>query len=218
MRLTSGSILTGGAALTALALIIAPSLAVAQATTDFGLPPASGSQNPVLPPPSGSQYPVLPPQSGQRYVPGVGGRFGDDAPRRSLPPQPVPRGGELGLAASLSPATKPLDAAQLDRIADLGPALRRCWSPPVFAGPSEGAMATVRFSLRRDGSLFGQPRVTWGTRGGDPDLRARFTRSVVDAVRSCTPLRLSQRLGAAIAGRPFSIRFHGRAPSTERPT
>ena len=78
-------------------------------------------------------------------------------------------------------------------------------------------MASVRFSLRRDGTLFGQPRVTWETRRGDAALQARFTRSVLDAVRSCTPMRLSAGFGASIAGRPFIIRFHGRAPSNERP-
>ncbi len=76
---------------------------------------------------------------------------------------------------------------------------------------------TVRFSLRRDGSLFGEPRVTWQTQNTESDLRRRFTDSVVAAVRSCTPMRLSPQLGAAIAGRPLSIRFHGRAPSNERP-
>jgi hypothetical protein len=78
-------------------------------------------------------------------------------------------------------------------------------------------MATVRFSLRRDGTIFGQPRVTWETRRTDPDLRERFTASVIDAIRNCAPVRLSPRFGASIAGRPFTIRFHGRAPSNERP-
>ena len=50
-----------GLALVLLALAGGTSAARAQDTIDLGLPPASGSQNPVLPPPSGSQYPVLPP-------------------------------------------------------------------------------------------------------------------------------------------------------------
>ncbi len=204
------------------ALLAAATGVSAQGTTDFGLPPPSGSQNPVLPPPSGSQNPVLPPASGQRYLPGVGGRFGgaDDLPgsgERRLPPPPRPGGGEIGVAGMVEPATKPLDGAAVERLADVAPALRRCWTPPLIDGPDAGVMATVRFSLRRDGSLFGQPRVTWETRRTDPDLRRRFTESVVSAVRSCTPMRLSPSLGAAIAGRPLSIRFHGRAPSNERP-
>lgn len=169
----------------------------------------------MLPPPSGSQNPVLPPPSGQRYVPGVGGRFGD-SPSRPVLPRPVP-GVDPGLSGSVSPTSRSL-AGEVDRIDEIAPAIRRCWSPPAMDGPNAGAMATVRFSLRRDGSIFGQPRVTWGAGRADPALQQRFTASVLDAVRDCAPLRLSSRFGAAIAGRPFTIRFHGRAPSNERPT
>lgn len=194
----------------------------AQATLDLGLPPPSGSQNPVLPPPSGSQNPVLPPQSGQRYAPGIGGRFGGsgDIPgldeRRKQPPA-RPGSGEIGIVGSLTPATHPFDGEALDRLADIAPALRRCWTPPDLEGSDTDETATVRFSLRRDGSLFGQPRVSWETRQADAGFRQRFADSVVTAVRNCTPMRLSPPLGAAIAGRPLSIRFHGRAPSNERP-
>lgn len=189
--------------------------APAQETFDLGRPPPSGSQNPVLPPPSGSQNPVLPPPSGQRYRPGVGGPFGDRSGRPVLP-RPVP-GVDQGLSGSVSPVTRALEGDVVDRISEIGPALRRCWKPPPMSGPTDGAMATVRFSLRRDGTIFGQPRVTWETRRSNPDLQAAFTASILAAVRNCTPMRLSPRFGASIAGRPFTIRFHGRAPSNERP-
>jgi hypothetical protein len=208
-------------ALTCLTLLLPVATGFAQETRDLGLPPASGSQNPVLPPPSGSQNPILPPPTGQRYVPGVGGPFrGDDLPgsgERRLRPPPRTGSGEIGVIGLVEPATEAFEGAALERLADIAPALRRCWTPPAIDGPDTGAMATVRFSLRRDGSLFGQPRVTWETKRSDPDLRRRFTDSVVAAIRACTPMRLSQPLGAAIAGRPLSIRFHGRAPTQERP-
>jgi hypothetical protein len=196
-------------------LVLIGSGARAQETHDFGLPPASGFQHPVLPPPSGSQNPVLPPQSGQRYMPGIGGRFGDGGVRPVMPP-PFPDV-DRGVSGALSPVTRGFEGGEVARIGDIAPALRRCWTPPPLDGPDAGAMASVRFSLRRDGTLFGQPRVTWETRRGDAALQARFTRSVLDAVRSCTPMRLSAGFGASIAGRPFIIRFHGRAPSNERP-
>ena len=208
-------------AVACLSLMLAAGPGVAQATRDFGLPPASGSQNPVLPPPSGSQNPVLPPPTGQRYVPGVGGRFGGDDPpgsgERRLRPPRRSDSGEIGVISRVEPATQASVGQALDRLADIAPALRRCWTPPAVNGTDTGVMATVRFSLRRDGSLFGQPRVTWETKRTDPDLRRRFTESVVASVRACTPMRLSPKLGAAIAGRPLSIRFQGRAPNTERP-
>jgi hypothetical protein len=202
----------------ALSIILASAgmiaVANAQETLDLGRPPPSGSQNPVLPPPSGSQNPVLPPPSGQRYRPGIGGPFGEGA-RRPAVPSPYP-GLDQGLSGSVSPVTRSLEGDVVDRISEIGPALRRCWTPPEMAG-NDGAMATVRFSLRRDGTIFGQPRVTWETRRSNPDLQAAFTASILAAVRNCTPMRLSPRFGASIAGRPFTIRFHGRAPSNERP-
>lgn len=204
-------------------LLLAASPAGAQETHDFGLPPPSGSQNPVLPPPSGSQNPVLPPQSGQRYNPGIGGRFGGSTDLPGMQQRPLGeqgslrRGaGELGLVGSVSPAQPAGDGETVARLDDIGPAIRRCWSPPPLPGELTGAMATVRFSLRRDGSLFGQPRVSWETRRGDADFQRRFADSAVAAIRSCTPMRLSKDLGASIAGRPFTLRFHGRVPPNER--
>ncbi|CAH1648461.1 conserved exported hypothetical protein [Hyphomicrobiales bacterium] len=206
-------------ALTGLAL---GGAALAQDTRDIGLPPASGSQNPVLPPPSGSQNPILPPQSGQRYNPGIGGPFGGDndipgmQQRRIAPQSLMRRNGEIGLIGSVSPETPQEEGETLDKLADIAPALRRCWNPPPLPGDLTGAMVSLRFSLRRDGSLFGQPRVTWETRRGDPEFQRRFSESAVAAIHSCTPMRLSKGLGASIAGRPFIIRFHGRVPPNER--
>lgn len=196
-------------------------VALAQDTHDLGLPPPSGSQYPVLPPPSGSQNPILPPQSGQRYNPGIGGPFsGNEAPgieQRRIAPQRLMRGsGEIGLIGSVSPETPPEQGESVDRLDEIAAAVRRCWTPPPLPGDLTGAMATVRFSLRRDGTLFGQPRVNWETRRGDAEFQKRFTDSAVAAVRSCTPMRLSKSLGASIAGRPFTIRFHGRVPPNER--
>ena len=203
-------------------LLLGSGAAVAQDTRDLGLPPASGSQNPVLPPPSGSQNPILPPQSGQRYNPGIGGPFGGDndipgmQQRRLAPQSLLRRNGEIGLIGSVSPETLPEEGETLDKLADIAPALRRCWHPPPLPGDLTGAMVSLRFSLRRDGSLFGQPRVTWETRRGDAEFQRRFSDSAVAAIHSCTPMRLSKGLGASIAGRPFIIRFHGHVPLNER--
>jgi len=197
-------------------LLLAPagSFAHAQDTRDLGLPPASGFQNPVLPPPSGSQNPVLPPQSGQRYMPGIGGPFGEGARRPVRPPQTP--GVDNGVVGTVNPETIGLGEAAVDRLDQIGPALRRCWRPPSLDAQSGGASASVRFSLRRDGTLFGQPRVTWEMRRAPPGLRERFSDSLMRAVRDCTPMRLSPGLGGSIAGRPITIRFFGRVPTNER--
>lgn len=210
-------------ALIGIALALGLSGALAQETRDLGLPPPSGSQNPVLPPPSGSQNPILPPQSGQRYNPGIGGPFsGNDVPgldqRRLGTPRVLHGVGEIGLIGQVTP-DEPRDGTEtVDRLDEIAPAIRRCWDPPPLPGDLTGAMVSLRFSLRRDGSLFGQPRVTWETRRGDAEFQQRFSNSAIAAIRSCTPMRLSAGLGASIAGRPFTIRFHGRARLNERQT
>lgn len=210
-------------ALIGIALALGLSGALAQETRDLGLPPPSGSQNPVLPPPSGSQNPILPPQSGQRYNPGIGGPFsGNDVPgldqRRLGTPRVLHGVGEIGLIGQITP-DEPRDGTEtVDRLDEIAPAIRRCWDPPPLPGDLTGAMVSLRFSLRRDGSLFGQPRVTWETRRGDAEFQQRFSNSAIAAIRSCTPMRLSAGLGASIAGRPFTIRFHGRARLNERQT
>jgi hypothetical protein len=201
-------------ALAVLLLTVVSGAASAQDTRDLGLPPPSGFQNPVLPPPSGSQNPVLPPRSGQRYMPGIGGPFGEGA-RRPVVPSPTP-GADRGVSGTVNPETIGLGEATVDRLDQIGPALRRCWRPPAIDAQSGDASASVRFSLRRDGTLFGQPRVTWEMRRAPSGLRERFTDSLMRAVRDCTPMRLSPGLGGSIAGRPITIRFLGRAPTNER--
>ena len=210
-------------ALIGIALVLGLGGALAQETRDLGLPPPSGSQNPVLPPPSGSQNPILPPQSGQRYNPGVGGPFrGDDIPgldqRRLGSPRVLQGTGEIGLIGQVTPESSKDGTETVDRLDQIAPALQRCWNPPPLPGDLTGAMVSLRFSLRRDGSLFGQPRVTWETKRGDAAFQQRFSDSAVAAIRSCTPMRLSAGLGASIAGRPFTIRFHGRTRLNERQT
>lgn len=210
-------------ALIGIALALSLSGALAQDMRDLGLPPPSGSQNPVLPPPSGSQNPILPPQSGQRYNPGIGGPFsGSDIPgldrHRLDSPRVLHGSGEIGLIGQVTP-DGPRDGTEtVDRLDQIAPALQRCWNPPPLPGDLTGAMVSLRFSLRRDGSLFGQPRVTWETKRGDAAFQQRFSDSAIAAIRSCTPMRLSAGLGASIAGRPFTIRFHGRARLNERQT
>lgn len=55
--------------------------------------------------------------------------------------------------------------------------------------------------------MFGEPRVTFVTAAPDSRARRLLTRAAIDAVRNCTPLRLTTSLGGAIAGRPIAVRF-----------
>ena len=85
---------------------------------------------------------------------------------------------------------------------DVARSIAACWSPP-----HEGDEITLRMSFRRDGSVFGKPRITYLKTSGEPDEEAALANSILTAITSCTPLRFTPSLGAAIAGRVFLIRF-----------
>ena len=105
----------------------------------------------------------------------------------------------LAFCALASLAT-PSHAAEIPaarRASDIARAILPCWHPPAVGGE-----VTLALSLRRDGSVIGAPRITYVS-GPGGDLRA----SILDAVDACTPVALSWRLGAIIAGQVLRIRF-----------
>ena len=111
----------------------------------------------------------------------------------------------LGLLAATSALAQDRrgPATTLD---DIGPAFRACWVPPPEI-KAENADVTVRFALRADGSLMGEPRVTATAGLPEGPARALLAASAVRAIRRCTPLAMSAGLGRAIAGRVFTLRF-----------
>jgi hypothetical protein len=100
----------------------------------------------------------------------------------------------------------------LGRLRDLFPAIGACWAPPAGLSRLESLEVTVRFSLRRDGSLFGAPRVTFATPAAETRAREVLRTSTVEAIRACTPLEITPALGGAIAGRPIAVRFIYQGP------
>ena len=65
----------------------------------------------------------------------------------------------------------------------------------------------LQLTIKRNGELFGKPRVTYVTPGLPGEVRQAYWDAVEAAVERCTPLALSNGLGGALAGRPFAIRF-----------
>ncbi|SFK15698.1 hypothetical protein SAMN04488498_10341 [Mesorhizobium albiziae] len=74
---------------------------------------------------------------------------------------------------------------------------------------------TLVFSLRRDGTLIGKPKVTWTKLAGDTVLQRAFVQSVLAALDKALPLPFTDSMGNAIAGRPFALRFAARTPTRE---
>lgn len=117
----------------------------------------------------------------------------------------------LGAVAALSVATA---AAQepantlMDLRRQFGACLER--TPP---GPA-GSRVTIVFMMKRDGSIFGKPRITFSRLEGDAEQKRRFLDEAGHAVDSCLPLKVTPALGAAIAGRMFSITLGREKPES----
>jgi hypothetical protein len=109
-------------------------------------------------------------------------------------------------AAAQGPGWSPA-AAELNTLEELWDVLGGCWTPPPRDQARPGTEITVRFSLNRAGSLIGEPRITYATPALPDAVKSAYRRSVFEALRRCTPVRLSSGLGGAIAGRPISARY-----------
>ncbi|WP_052026849.1 hypothetical protein [Rhodovulum sp. PH10] len=97
--------------------------------------------------------------------------------------------------------------APLDTLADLQRALRACWVPPPPEAARPGMQITVRTSFKRDGTILGKPRITFEAPGATDDDRLAYRIAVAAMLTRCTPLPFTDALGAAVAGRPFSLRL-----------
>jgi hypothetical protein len=95
----------------------------------------------------------------------------------------------------------------LDNIGDLFAALRSCWSPPPEDAAREGMQMSVRFSFKRSGEMIASPRVTFATSGVPDDTRATYLKAITDSLGACLPLKFTDGLGGALAGRPIAIRY-----------
>ena len=106
-------------------------------------------------------------------------------------------------------ADKDKEAAErrLNTIGDMFAALRACWVPPAEDESRPGTQLSVRLSFKRNGEVFGKPRVTYATPGLPDSVRQAYWDAIRAAVERCTPLAFTAGLGGALAGRPFAIRF-----------
>ncbi|HKA53556.1 MAG TPA: hypothetical protein VKJ47_07820 [Candidatus Binatia bacterium] len=104
------------------------------------------------------------------------------------------------------------NSGKLDTIRAVFSALRSCWVPPTKDDSRAGAQYSVRLSFKRNGEIFGKPRVTYVTPGLPDHVRKAYSEAVDAAIERCTPLAFSHGLGGALAGRPFAIRFIDKRP------
>jgi len=98
-------------------------------------------------------------------------------------------------------------AHDLDNIGDLFAELRSCWSPPPADAAREGMQLSVRFSFKKSGEMIGPPRVTFATAGVPADTRDTYLKAINASLNACIPLKFTDGLGGALAGRPIAIRY-----------
>ncbi|MBR1151970.1 hypothetical protein [Bradyrhizobium sp. JYMT SZCCT0428] len=95
----------------------------------------------------------------------------------------------------------------LDSIGDLFAALRSCWTPPPADSAREGMQMSVRFSFKRSGEIIAAPRLTFSTAGVPADTRSTYLKAINASLEACKPLKFTDGLGSALAGRPIAIRY-----------
>jgi len=100
-----------------------------------------------------------------------------------------------------------VDKHPLDSISDMFAALRACWVPPPKEQAHHGMEYTIRFALKRDGTMIASPRMTYSSHEVSAETREVYRDAIDAALKRCTPLHLSGGMAAAIAGRPIAIRF-----------
>jgi hypothetical protein len=217
------------ATLTVFAMLVAPALAQMPETPGpGGIPIAPGAPVPGYTPGGiGAGGVQIAPGPAARDVPmyriGPGGVV--------MPPRPDPRPGRdsatarrdpgcgqggpcvtQSLAQTITsrdagPGKAPSPDTAIDSIDDLFAALRACWGPPARGEARDGMQMSVRFSFKRTGEMVAPPFVTYTTPGTQAATRQVYRGAIDAALERCMPLRFSKAFGAAIVGKPISIRY-----------
>jgi hypothetical protein len=98
---------------------------------------------------------------------------------------------------------------EVTRVHGIATGIAGCWRPT-----HDDDQVTVRVSFTREGAVIGEPRIVYAQSSGGRTDDAALADSMLAAIRECTPLHFSPRLGAAIAGQVLDIRFIGRSRAT----
>jgi hypothetical protein len=92
----------------------------------------------------------------------------------------------------------------ITRVHGIATGIAACWRPA-----HNDDQVTVRLSFTSDGAVIGEPKIVFVQSSGGKTDDDALTDSMITAIRECTPLHFSARLGSAIAGVVLAIRFVG---------
>jgi hypothetical protein len=115
--------------------------------------------------------------------------------------------GVIALTALPAAALATPPKGSLNTIADVGKAIRSCWRWPPLSEAHASMEFTILLSFRKNGEIFGA-RITYQSPNVSDEERALYYGALLAALSRCSPLPLSESLGAAIAGRPLHFHIH----------
>jgi hypothetical protein len=116
-------------------------------------------------------------------------------------------GGMVAIAALSASAAAQNAQAPINTVNDLEAALLACWVPPPLDQSRPGTQITVLLSFKRNGELFGQPRVTFVSPEVSEAERSAYRTAVVEALKRCASLPFTESFGKGMAGAPMTMRF-----------
>jgi hypothetical protein len=154
-----------------------------------------------------SHHPCLP------YVPGVLSRrpftpYSCGATGGPCSPEVVLRFGELPVLriAGHAGRSDPIDRDhRLSELNEVAHTLSQCLELPPDSESQAGMEVALKLAFKRDGELMPDPRFTYTTHEAPENVKAAYHTAVLDMLKHCTPLPVTDTLGGAIAGRPLIV-------------
>jgi len=154
-----------------------------------------------------SRHPCLP------YVPGVLRRrpftpYSCGVGGGPCSPEVVLMFGELpvlriaGHAGPSDPVDRDHRLSELNEVAHT---LSQCLELPPDSESQAGMEVALKLAFKRDGELMPEPRFTYTTHEAPDNVKAAYHTAVLDMLKHCTPLPVTETLGGAIAGRPLIV-------------
>src|SRR5882757_1880805 len=116
-------------------------------------------------------------------------------------------GEALAIAALSASAVAQNPQAPINTLTDLEAALLDCWVPPPIEQSRPGMQITVLMSFKRNGELFGQPRITFQSSDASDAERASYRTAVAETLKRCASLPFTEAFGNGMAGEPLAMRF-----------
>jgi len=87
------------------------------------------------------------------------------------------------------------DDQPLNSIREMFTALRACWLPPPKDEAHHGMEYTIRFALKRDGTMIAVPRRTYSSHDIPDGTRDVYRDAIDAALKRCIPLHFSAGMG-----------------------